>query len=86
MSKLIVFKPTGEARRAMRDDWVKTPRGEFVLWYWNKSESKYPIYTRHEITATPEVLKTLGMEEGDDADETDCPIHGKCEDGECPRC
>jgi hypothetical protein len=23
--------------------------------------------------------------DGDD-EETDCPIHGKCEDGECPRC
>jgi hypothetical protein len=25
-------------------------------------------------------------EQDDDDQETDCPIHGKCEGGECPRC
>lgn len=80
----ILFQPTGEVRRAEPGEWVMTPRGEFYLWFLATSQAAYPIYTRHEIEATPDVLRALGMEEDDD-DETDCPIHGKCggTDGEC---
>lgn len=59
---LIVFKPTGEVRRAKP--------GERYLRYgvfeWNTDEREtdyiYPIFTRHELDATPDVLRALGME------------------------
>ena len=60
----ILFQPTGEVRRARQDDWVLTPRGEFILWFWNKSETEYPIFTRHEIRA--EVAQRM-MEEVNNA-------------------
>jgi hypothetical protein len=60
----IVYIPTGEVRRARQDDWVLTPRGEFILWFWNKSETEYPIFTRHEIRA--EVAQRM-MEEVNNA-------------------
>jgi len=81
--KLIVFRTTGEVRRADSHEYCKD--GDEIVSGWRLEDSDpRPIYSRHEIESTPDVLRALGMEE----EEYDCPIHGKCggTDGECPRC
>ena len=65
MTKLIVFKATGEVRRAKKNDWFRYHMsGDYSQWVSQEPTNvAYPIYTRHEIPATPDVLKVLGMEE-----------------------
>ncbi len=60
----ILFQPTGEVRRPKGSDWALMADGSFNQLY--DSIYEYPIYTRHEIEATPDVLRALGMEGKDE--------------------
>jgi hypothetical protein len=57
MDKLIVFKATGEVRPPKKGEYysnrheIKEAHNDFF--------AELPIYTRHEIDATPEILKML---------------------------
>jgi hypothetical protein len=57
MDKLIVFRPTGEVRRAEPEEYVLM--GQHVIWRRTGTLSEFPILTRHEIDATPEILKVM---------------------------
>lgn len=84
---LIVFKPTGEVRRAGRMEWYYR-FGDFIQnTFLTETHYPYPILTRHEIEATPDVLRALGMEETrpcpyplpeDDGTAKDCISKGHC--------
>jgi len=64
MTKLIVFIPTGEVRRAEPGEWFEDSfQGMFEQRITTATLYSHPIYTRHEIEATPDVLRALGMEE-----------------------
>lgn len=58
---LIVFKPTGEARPPKKGELYKLD-GE-VRYAWEDGYISRSILTRHEIEATPDVLRALWMEE-----------------------
>ena len=60
---LIVFRATGEVRRARQDEYYKDGYMIYKAGYLDLGGKKYPIYSRHEIEATPDVLRALGMEE-----------------------
>lgn len=64
---LIVFKATGEVRRAEPGEWYGNIRmyGRTIEERQSdrSTSMRYPIFTRHEIHATPDVLRALGMEE-----------------------
>lgn len=58
----IVFKPTGEMRKAKPLEWVFDDNS-----FWQNGDCTetirfYPIFTCHEVEATPEILRMLGME------------------------
>jgi len=64
MTKLIVFKATGEVRRAKQREWFKDSfEGMFEQCLTAETLYSHPIFTRHEIEPTPDVLRALGMEE-----------------------
>jgi hypothetical protein len=66
MTKLIIFQATGEVRRAKPGEWYENIRmyGRTIEERQSdrSTSMRYPIYTRHEIEATPDVLRALGME------------------------
>ena len=64
MTKLIIFQATGEVRRAKPGEWWLSKEGYCCRIDSIKiSMDEHPILTRHEIPATPDVLRALGMEE-----------------------
>jgi hypothetical protein len=50
-------------RRARQDEYYKDGYMIYKAGYLDLGGKKYPIYSRHEIEATPDVLRALGMEE-----------------------
>lgn len=62
MTKLIVFKATGEVRRAKRGECLLNAVGDCIQNNSIETAFAYPILTRHEIPAAPDVLRALGME------------------------
>ncbi len=63
MTKLIIFQATGEVRRAEPGEWYEDKyAGLFECRFVCSTTYSHSIYTRHEIEATPEVLRALGME------------------------
>ena len=58
--KLIVFKPTGEVRRAEPGEWYEDKyAGLFECRFVCSTTYSHSIYTRHEIETTPEVLEAM---------------------------
>ena len=63
MTKLIVFQATGEVRTPKQNEYFNPDLKNGELWQSRGFHiDAYPIYTRHEIEATPDVLRALGME------------------------
>ena len=63
MTKLIVFKSTGEVRRAKHMEWYYFFGDYKQNTFETNTRYPYPIYARYEIEPTPDVLRALGMEE-----------------------
>ena len=61
MEKSILFQPTGEVREAKPKEWYHFHGDIRQNTFVTETGYKYPIYTRHEISA--EVAKRM-MEEG----------------------
>jgi hypothetical protein len=59
----ILFIPTGEVRRAKHGECLLHTTGDCIQNNSIETAFAYPILTRHEIEATPVVLRALGMEE-----------------------
>lgn len=61
--KLIIFRPTGEVRQAQLGEWFVDSYGAvFEQRILTCTLYAHPIFTRHEVDATPEILQALGME------------------------
>ena len=62
MTKLIVFKATGEVRRAKHMEWYYFLGDYKQNIFETNTRYPHPIFTRYEIEPTPDVLRALGME------------------------
>ena len=63
----ILFQPTGEVREAKPEEWCHFHGDIRQNTFVTETSYKYPIYTRHEIEATPDVLRALGTEGKDES-------------------
>ena len=63
MTKLIVFQATGEVRTPKQNEYFNPDLKNGELWQSRGFHiDAYPIYTRYEIEATPDVLAILKLE------------------------